>query len=233
VALVRPAAFSQVWWEEKGLTAMLVFIALALFVAFPLEALDILSPTVTGVVLTLLFIAGIVAMTGRGPATAIVAFFAVASLVARWITVFHPGRTIGIWDLSLAIVVLALLTTFVLRQVFRAGPITGDRIRGSILAYLLLGLIWCLAYQLINVLVPGAFRFPEPAVAIPGRLNHHLVFFSFITLTTVGYGDITPLYPVARTLAAAEGLVGQLYPAILIGRLVSLQIASRPVDAGR
>ena len=53
------------------------------------------------------------------------------------------------------------------------------------------------------------------------------MYFSYVTLTTVGYGDITPLYPVARTLAAAEALVGQLYPAILIGRLVSLQIASR------
>jgi hypothetical protein len=229
----RPAAFSQIWWEQWGLTAMLVFLVLALFVAFPLEALDILSPTVAGVVLTFLLIAGVVAMTGRGPSTAIVAFFALASLVARWITVFHPGRTIAIWDLSLAIVALALLTAFVIRQVFRAGPITADRIQGSILAYLLLGLIWSLGYQLINVVVPGAFRFPEPPVVMPGRLNHHLVYFSFITLTTVGYGDITPVYPIARTLATAEGLVGQLYPAILIARLVSLELSQRQSGAGK
>ena len=55
-------------------------------------------------------------------------------------------------------------------------------------------------------------------------------YFSFVTLTTVGYGDITPVHPVARVLAVGEALVGQLYPAILIGRLVSLQITSRPQD---
>jgi Ion channel len=229
----RPAAFSQVWWEEKGLTGMLVLLVLAIFVALPLETLNLLSPTVVGVVMTLLLVSGVVAMTGRGPSTWIVGAFALASLVARWITVIHPGRTVAIWDLCLAMVALALLTAFVLRQVFRGGPITGDRIRGSILAYLLLGIIWCLAYQLINLLVPGAFRFPEPQVLIPGRLSHHLVYFSFITLTTVGYGDVTPVYPIARTLAAAEALVGQLYPAILIGRLVSLQISSRQPGAGQ
>lgn len=230
---MRPAAFSQVWWEEKGLTAMLVLLVLAIFVALPLETLNVVSPTVVGVVITLLLVAGIVAMSGRGSATIVVAVFAAASLVARWITVIHPGRTIAIWDLGLAILSLSLLTGFVLRHVFRAGPVTADRIRGSILAYLLLGLIWCLAYQLINLLVPGAFHFPEPQVAMPGRLSHHLVYFSYITLTTVGYGDITPVYPVARTLVAAEALVGQLYPAILIGRLISLQISSRPADVDR
>ena len=52
-------------------------------------------------------------------------------------------------------------------------------------------------------------------------------YFSFVTLTTLGYGDTVPVHPVARSLAIAEALVGQLYPAILIGRLVSLQISAR------
>ena len=225
----RPAAFSQAWWEEKGLTAMLVLLVLAIFVALPLETLNVVSPNVVSVVMTLLLVSGIVAMTGRGLSTVVVGVVALASLVARWITLLHPSRTMGIWDLCLAMLAIALLTGFVLHHVFRAGPITADRIRGSVLAYLLLGIFWCLMYQLVHLLVPGAFRFPEAMeLPMPGRLNHQLAYFSFITLTTVGYGDITPVYPVARTLAAGEGLVGQLYPAILIARLVSLQIVSRP-----
>jgi hypothetical protein len=212
---------------------MLVFIVLAIFVALPLEALNVVSPTVAGVVLTLLLVAGIVAMTGRGPSTLIVGFFAFASLVARWLTVIRPSRIMATWDLCLAIFALALLTGFVLVQVFREGPITGDRIRGSILAYLLLGLIWCLAYQLVVLLFPGSFRFVEAPSPTPGRLNHQLVYYSYITLTTVGYGDITPVHPIARTLSAGEGLVGQLYPAILIARLVSLQISNRPTASGK
>ncbi len=223
----RPAAFSLAWWQEWGLTAMLVLLCLAIFVALPLEALRLVSPTVAGGVLTLLLVSGVIAMTGRGRATAVVGVVALSSFVARWITLIHPGPVVAIWDLALAILAISLLTGFVLRHVFREGPITADRIRGSILAYLLLGILWGLAYQLIDLCVPGAFRFPETHVSGPGRLNQSLVYFSYVTLTTVGYGDITPLYPVARTLAAAEALVGQLYPAILIGRLVSLQIASR------
>jgi hypothetical protein len=228
-----PAPFSQVWWEQKGLTAMLVFLVLAIFVALPLETLQIVSPTLVGAVMTLLLVSGVIAMAGRGLTTVVVGLIAVASLVARWITVFHPGRTVAIWDLSLAMVAIGLFTVFVLQQIFRAGPITADRIRGSILAYLLLGILWCLAYQLINVLVPGAFRFPEAQAPAYGRLNHHLVYFSFVTLTTVGYGDITPVYPVARALATAEGLIGQLYPAILIARLVSLELSQRQSAPGK
>jgi len=223
----RPAAFSQVWWQEKGLTAMLVFLVLSIFVALPLETLQIVSPTLVGAVMTLLLVSGVVAMAGRGLTTVVVGLIAVASLVARWITVFHPGRTVAMWDLSLAILAIGLFTGFVLQQIFRSGPITADRIRGSILAYLLLGIVWCLAYQLVNVLVPDAFRFPDTQAPVYGRLNHHLVYFSFITLTTVGYGDITPVHPIARTLATAEGLIGQLYPAILIARLVSLELSQR------
>jgi len=224
----RPAAFSQVWWQQWGLSAMLVFLSLAIFVGLPLETLGLVSPTVVGVVLTFLFVSGIVAMAGRGWITLAVGMVAVASLVARWATELWPSRTLALWDMALAMLALALLTTFVLRHVFRAGAITGDRIRGAILAYLLLGLFWCVAYQLLDYVSPGTFHFPERRSISPGRLNHELVYFSFVTLTTVGYGDITPVLPIARTLAVVEALVGQLYPAILIGRLVSLQIAARP-----
>jgi hypothetical protein len=131
-------------------------------------------------------------------------------------------------DIVLAMVAIALLTAVLLRHVFREGPITADRIRGAIAVYLLIGVLWCLAYQLLDHVAPGSFHFPETVVLIRGRISHRLAYFSFVTLTTVGYGDITPIHPVARALATAEAFVGQLYPAILIGRLVSLQISARP-----
>lgn len=109
---------------------------------------------------------------------------------------------------------------------FRSGPITGDRIRGAVAAYLLVGLAFVFAYRLVDDASPGALSIGPIG---PG-LRHgaqNLAYFSFVTLTTVGYGDITPVHPAARILAIAEALIGQLYPAILIGRLVSLQISSR------
>ena len=137
-----------------------------------------------------------------------------------------PVAAIGISDDALTILALSILAVLVLIRVFRAGPITGHRIQGAIAVYLLLGLIWVSAYNLIHQTIPGAFRFPEGELS-PLRFKHGLMYFSFVTLTTVGYGDITPAHPLARSLAMAEALVGQLYPAILIGRLVSMELTSR------
>jgi hypothetical protein len=89
-------------------------------------------------------------------------------------------------------------------------------------AYLLLGLGWALAYELVALLDAGAFS----GTGLAGSPRYPFVYFSFVTLTTLGYGDVTPVHPVARSLAIAEGLTGQLYPAILLARLVSLATGS-------
>jgi hypothetical protein len=122
-----------------------------------------------------------------------------------------------------SLVSLSLMAIVVLAQAFRAGPVNVHRIQGAVAAYLLLGMAWGSAYQLVAALSPGAFASASTA-AIGSR---SWIYFSFVTLTTVGYGDMTPVHPVARSLAVMEALTGQLYPAILLARLVSLQ-TSRP-----
>jgi hypothetical protein len=206
---------------------MLAILALGIFVGQPLETLNVVRPAVVDVVFALLLVFGVAAMADHRRATVAMAATTVAALMVRLVALTRPSRTITIWDLLLTLLAFAALTTFAMFKVFRAGPVTTDRILGSVLAYLLVGVLWCLAYQLVDLIVGGAFRTAEPHVPTPGRMSPQLTYFSFITLTTVGYGDITPVYPVARTLAAAEALVGQLYPAILIARLVSLHAPSR------
>jgi len=99
------------------------------------------------------------------------------------------------------------------------------------IVYLILGLVFAHLYGLLNVLVPEAFA------NVPSGLNAHAVFyrghllyFSFETLTTTGYGDIVPLHPVARSLANLESVIGQLFPATLLARLVSLELQGRRLD---
>jgi hypothetical protein len=94
--------------------------------------------------------------------------------------------------------------------------------------YLLLGLIWSLAYQLIAFLAPDAFSI-QGSVGLSSKdpLQSHLFYFSFITLTTLDYGDIVPVHPMARFLVMLEGVTGQLFPAILIAQLVSSHTHSK------
>jgi len=82
-----------------------------------------------------------------------------------------------------------------------------------------------LAYQLVALSDPSSFSFP--ATAVPQTLRFRLLYFSVTTLTTAGYGDITPLAPVARCLAALEGVIGQLFPVLLLARLVSMELLVR------
>ncbi len=91
--------------------------------------------------------------------------------------------------------------------------------------YLLLGVAWALLYQVVALTIPQAFRLSENMMGRdPDALHRLFVYFSFITLTTTGYGDITPVHPVARMLTMLEALVGQLFPAITLARLVSLAV---------
>jgi hypothetical protein len=223
----RPAQFSRVWWQERGLSAMLGLLVFALFVALPLEVQGVVSPLVISVAMTLLLLSGVVAISGRRRVTIAVAIVAVVSLALRWAFYAWPGARLANLQSAVGMLALGLLTALLLRHVFREGPITSDRIQGAVAVYLLLGLIWAEGYQLIDALLPGSFRFALERDAAGSFLKQYFAYFSFITLTTVGYGDITPIHPIARTAVIGEALVGQLYPAILIGRLVSLQISAR------
>ncbi|OGE23846.1 MAG: hypothetical protein A2V51_03440 [Candidatus Dadabacteria bacterium RBG_19FT_COMBO_40_33] len=152
--------------------------------------------------------------------------FALVTLVVRWAKIFVPSAGLATLDTLLLLVFLGMLAVIVLFQVFREGPITIQRISGAVVVYLLLGLMWALAYQLIELQQPGSFNFAD-APAIGDTLSARLVYFSFVTLTTLGYGDITAVSPVARTLAMLEAVIGQLFPAILIARLVSMELYYR------
>jgi voltage-gated potassium channel Kch len=103
-------------------------------------------------------------------------------------------------------------------NVFASGRSIADRVFGAVVLYLLIGLIAAFVYAAIHGLNPDAFsKLPSGNDDISDWL-----YFSFVTLTTVGYGDITPVARSARGIAMLEALVGQLYPAIIIARFVSL-----------
>lgn len=139
----------------------------------------------------------------------------------------------GYWLESTQLRLLQLLLLFLFfgfmaslaaRQVlFMEGPVDGNRILGAIAVYLLIGLIWALAYSAVNELEPGAFNGTEPG---EWRQNFaELVYFSFVSLTTLGYGDISPNTPFTRFLVYLEAIFGQLYLAIMIAGLVGIRIS--------
>ena len=116
------------------------------------------------------------------------------------------------WVQGTGLLSLLLLLIVVLVQTLRSGPITHHRIQGAVAAYVLLGVIWAYAYSLVALLRPGALSGPVNTTDGPRAF----FYFSFVTLTTVGYGDVLPVHPAARSLAVLEAVAGPLYLAILI-----------------
>lgn len=125
--------------------------------------------------------------------------------------------------LTLAPALYILVACQFVRSLFESRDVfTGDRLAGAISAYLLLGLAWALLYVLLERAEPGSFQLAGTTVGETFGLSR-FVGFSFITLTTLGYGNITPVTPKADALATSEALVGQLFVAVVIARMVAGQ----------
>jgi len=150
-----------------------------------------------------------------------VAVVCLGVVVVWWVAWFDPTGTLAEWRPASTAIVLALLAVVVVSSVLRAGTVTRHQIEGAIAGFLLLGLAWANAYEWLALHNPAAFRGLGAADAMQWP------YYSFVTLTTVGYGDITPVSPGARSLAVSEAITGLMYVAILISRLVALSLQSK------
>jgi hypothetical protein len=214
------AALTQFWADDKGLS---VFSALLVFLVFVLPPL---RPPGSGrglagdVAYALLLVSGVLALGERGPSRAVLMLVAVITIamdLGSW--VFPVPAS---WVLGTSLVSLLVFLVVVLGQTLRRGPVTHHRILGAVAAYLLLGVIWAYAYALLSLLRPGAFSGPVN----PADGPRAWLYYSFVTLTTVGYGDVLPVHPAARSLAILEAVTGSLYLATLVARLVSLVVTA-------
>jgi hypothetical protein len=122
------------------------------------------------------------------------------------------------------------VTLKIVGSIFATRDLSLDSVFGAICGYLLLGVAWGLTYATIDAASPKSFQFDDalrPFVERSGAGNHIFLYYSFVTLTTVGYGDVSPVSMPARTLSWVEALIGQLYLAILIAGLISALVTKR------
>jgi hypothetical protein len=161
-----------------------------------------------------------VAAVGRSIVSFVVVLALAAPAVAlRWLALRSGDESYIDLGLRLDAGVYLATIFLLLRYVFDREVLTSDRLWGAASAYLMIGVLWSVFYVIID-------RSGEPAFAIRGESGtmqlNNLLYFSFGTLTTSGFGDIVPVTRVAQTAAMVEGIVGQLFMAILIARLVGV-----------
>ncbi len=213
---------SHFWTAEHGLSVFLGILVVLVFVVGPVAPPDLLGRLLADSFFSLLLIAGVMAASDSRRVLYLVVPVVVATLVMRWTHWLAPGGFLVEMSVVSRLVSYVLFCGLILERAFRSGPVTMHRIQGAIAGYLLLGLAWANVYELLALRLPGAFAGVNVAESA-----HRWIYFSFVTLTTVGYGDVIPVHPLARSFATLEALTGQLYPAILLARLVSLEAQAR------
>lgn len=217
------------WHEvtrEPGLTVLLVIESVMIFLVIPLTGMGVLPATVLSI-LFIVLVLSILAVTWHSHIAAIAVLFAVGlSPVGTLLWREDPSPLTQWLSAGGRLLAISALSIVVARVVFGPGRVTVHRVQGAIVLYLNFALIFFTIYRLMEVLAPGSFSNLPHSGSEYGS-GAALIYFSFSTLTTLGYGDITPVHPLARSLANLEGVIGQLYPATLLARLVSLEIAHR------
>jgi Ion channel len=225
-SISRLLSRAKFWEQEFSLTALLVMLVVTLFIVTPLASSAIIGSEIMLCFVAVLTITGVAVVSGRRSVVAVVMLLAVSGIALDWAAHFAHRPWLWVLDDLLRLAFVLMLAVVVTIQVFRPGNVTHHRVQGAICVYLLAGLAWAYAFDILLALDHTAFHVAESFNLTPARTGL-LRYFSFVTLTTLGYGDILPVSPIARSLATSEALFGQLYPAVMIARLVSLEIFDR------
>jgi hypothetical protein len=211
--------------SDPLLTLLAAMLLVLLFVVGPIQAAGLVSGREFG------FFFGFVLLPAaflysRNLFVVVAIVMAMALMVTAALFDFEGSPRTDLYLDSTAWLIADLALGFVVaRAVFRPGRVTYHRVAGAVLLYLIIGQTFVALYAFTALAAPNAFT-NLPTLQGDFAMGGNLIYFSFVTLTTTGYGDIAPLHPYARSLANVEAIIGQIYPATLLARLVTLELTS-------
>ena len=212
-------------WSDPLLTGLTALLVVMLFVIAPLQALGVFVFQAFELVFAIILVAGVFVLSGSRTAFAAM----LVSLVMATVAAIFRLKAPSILDINLFagawLITGVTLGCVVAPAAFGSGRVTYHHVIGAILLYLAIAVTFVALFTFMGSLVPKAFS--GLSLEDSPALASNLIHFSFATLTTTGYGDIFPVHPIARSLCNLESIFGQLYPATLLARLVTLELAHR------
>ncbi len=210
-------------WESQANLAF--FLGLLVFSVFVLPSIGFgnrHSTLYSDTVYTVLVISGVAIAWGRRALFYTSAIVGSVAIIVRWAAFHNPTAYAELWRETLTLATISIITLILLIQIFGRGPVTSMRVQGAIAVYLTFGFAWAHAYMIAAHFNPAAFSSSVGAFSSP----NDWMYYSFTTLTTLGYGDIVPVGRISRMLAVGEALTGQLFLAVMIARLVAMEVVS-------
>lgn len=207
--------------EDRPLHGMLLGLLVSLFLFQALVDLGWLPGWLPGMVTLAVIFSGYLSLTQRNPMRRPMVAALLLAAILLLLQALVPRR----FDLAVSLAVmtgLGMAGLALLRRVLAPGRVSTARIEGAVALYLVIALVFAIAYEALDGAWPGAFT-PASVAGDVGRFR----YFSLVVQTSTGFGDIAPAIPLARTLVTLQAVMGQLFLAILLGRLVSLELEDR------
>jgi hypothetical protein len=211
---------NRLWDQESGLSGMLILLLIMHFILIPIFGSFSFFMVVLNIFWMLFLVAGIFSLSTSRKQAILISIVPILFILFGWISTFSPSPFTILMHLVLSVATFLLLIILVLLKVFEPGPITLHRVIGSIVVYMLMANLFAIVYLFFYEYIDGSFQITLPPFE-SNSLDANFMYFSYITITTTGFGEIVPLHPIARSLVQVEAIIGVLYPVILIGRLVS------------
>lgn len=210
--------------SDRLLSILTILLLVMMFVVAPIQAagISIRGIEVFGFIVGSAMVGGVLVISANSTATIIIlGGFLLNALVA--VARLTTPLTYDLYLVAMAwFIIVSTLGFVVAQKVFGSGRVSFHRILGAILLYLLIGLAFVSLFTLVGLVEPNAFN--GLVLEDNQKTASSVIYFSFVTLTSTGYGDIYPVNPIARSLCNLETIIGQLYPATLLARLVTLEI---------
>lgn len=194
---------------------------LLIFLLFPLAHGSILEVRLFDIMFSAILLSTIYAVSHKKQLFIIALLLALPTIAIHWSRYF-VSVPFAFFAVQIMTALLFIFTgSIIVVHVFRGEEVTTNKIAGAICVYLLIGLTWGIVFALIEEFQPGSFMIGHSRMEakVP-----QMMYYSFVNLTTLGYGDITPVAPYARTLSVLEAIIGQMYLVVLVARLVGLHI---------
>ena len=213
--------------REGGLSVVLAFQVILMFVLAPLASSGVLPPLMVDTCRLALAAAAVILLAHNRRVSITITVTLVLSIALTFGQRSGAAATIVELERFAALTAFDLAIAWAVANVaFGAGKVSTHRIMGAVILYLSIALVFANIYRACALLLPGAFTGLDKG----GHFAGNTLYFSLSTLTTTGFGDIAPLHPLARSLANLESVIGQLFPATLLARMVTLHTATDVAD---
>lgn len=209
---------------KHGYTVLLVTL-LMLMVLGPVGRQYGLGDITNTILISMVLLSGIYAVSSRKGMIPVVMMVGLAAFMVHWLVFVNALDRLALFGLEITGILFFGLIGFLLLQdiLSRRGDVSWALINGALSVYLIMGIVFAFAYSLLHTATPDAF---SGADKIDGPGFQNFVYLSYVTLTTLGFGDITPTRPIASSLITLEAVVGQIYLTVLVARLVGMHITA-------